>query len=310
VIAFGGSGGRFTKPFPSIQIEHMADYLHYWKLRRAQLAFDNAITPLPSLESAWYFSLVPGDRIWVASGDKNGLVLVLRYDVVRIESRRLPPKYATGNSKQRHHAAACGLPATITMPRAIPLSWSILRQLEFDTKQRKVHGTPQSILSGPLTGIKRIDQGSVHMLETLWKSKPRSRWSTELVATSSGLMQPNAEQRRLVEKAAVDAVTKRFEKRGYEVVDKQRENVGYDLLCIKGKIERHVEVKGSSGDCSRFILTANERTCARTDKRFILCTVGAALSKRPTVTEITGARLFASFTEQAISYMMTKRGGS
>ena len=85
------------------------------------------------------------------------------------------------------------------------------------------------------------------------------RWPTDLGPTSTVLIQANAERPTLVEEATADAVTKRFEKRRYDDVDRPRDNVGDDRLSTKRKLERYVEVKGSSSDCSRFIRTADDQ---------------------------------------------------
>lgn len=64
--------------------------------------------------------------------------------------------------------------------------------------------------------------------------------------------------RRRIEIAAVNKVCEYYEERGFHIVDRQKDNCGYDLLVTKGKKEFHVEVKGSSGDRFRLYLTLNE----------------------------------------------------
>lgn len=58
----------------------------------------------------------------------------------------------------------------------------------------------------------------------------------------------NAEQRRAVEKAAVDFVTKEYQKRGYQVKSREKENCGWDLDAILNKVTLKLEVKGLGGE--------------------------------------------------------------
>ena len=70
------------------------------------------------------------------------------------------------------------------------------------------------------------------------------------------------ERRRQIEQAAVTFVQDYFGKKpnglGYEIKDRQRENVGYDLLMSKCDLTLCVEVKGRSGDEVLAEFTRNE----------------------------------------------------
>jgi hypothetical protein len=70
---------------------------------------------------------------------------------------------------------------------------------------------------------------------------------------------PDPKQRKLVEKAAI-AEAKKLLSKQYRVVDRQKDNCGYDLLARHRKTgkELHVEVKGTSGADMHFYLTRNE----------------------------------------------------
>jgi len=70
---------------------------------------------------------------------------------------------------------------------------------------------------------------------------------------------PDPKQRKLVEEAAIQEAKKLLEKK-YQVIDRQKDNCGYDLLARhrKTKEELHVEVKGTSGSNMRFYMTRNE----------------------------------------------------
>lgn len=70
---------------------------------------------------------------------------------------------------------------------------------------------------------------------------------------------PDPKQRKFVEKAAIEAA-KNFLNKQHRVVDRQKDNCGYDLLarhCKTGE-ELHVEVKGTSGTDMHFYMTRNE----------------------------------------------------
>ncbi len=71
---------------------------------------------------------------------------------------------------------------------------------------------------------------------------------------------PNIQQRKAVEEAAIDAVTKWLESKDYEVADKQKLKCGYDLLAIERNSKSHlyVEVKGTIGEQQHFYITRNE----------------------------------------------------
>ena len=73
----------------------------------------------------------------------------------------------------------------------------------------------------------------------------------------------SAETRKAVEKAAVDFVITYYEDRGYRVHDRQTDNLGYDLLVVKGAQAFKLEVKGTDAMFPRFFLTRNEYKCAQ-----------------------------------------------
>lgn len=56
--------------------------------------------------------------------------------------------------------------------------------------------------------------------------------------------QISSEARAKVEKAAIDVVWNLYEQRGYEIIDVQSENLGWDLEAIRGRHKLYLEVKG------------------------------------------------------------------
>ena len=93
------------------------------------------------------------------------------------------------------------------------------------------------------------------------------------------------EHRKRVEKAAEEAVKKHYRAKGFMCTDDDdvtKKNLGFDFIFRKGPTERHVEVKGTSGDLPRFFMTRNENAYRENPKwRFAIVT--NALGPDPTV---------------------------
>jgi hypothetical protein len=110
-----------------------------------------------------------------------------------------------------------------------------------------------------------------------------------------------------VEKAAVDRVRQHFEQRGWDVRSRESDCIGYDLECVKGKQEQHVEVKGTRGDTERFIITKKELETLRHDPRFVLAVVLKATAPRARIILHTGQEAAREFRFDCICYMANKR---
>lgn len=89
----------------------------------------------------------------------------------------------------------------------------------------------------------------------------------------------SAEENRLVELAAVKAVTEHFTSKGYTVRSVENEQIGYDLVVENGRRELHVEVKGVSGGVPEFVITKNEVSRSQDDLNFRLAVVTNAREK-------------------------------
>ena len=91
--------------------------------------------------------------------------------------------------------------------------------------------------------------------------------------------------RKKVEKAAEEAVKKHYRAKGFSYTDADdvtKKNLGFDFIFRRGRTERHVEVKGTSGDLPRFFMTRNENAYRENPKwRFAIVT--NALSSKPKV---------------------------
>lgn len=118
----------------------------------------------------------------------------------------------------------------------------------------------------------------------------------------SGLRYPDAEHRKKVEVAAVEAVISHLEEQGYKVADRQGFNCGYDLLATRTITPRelHIEVKGTSEDLPRFFLTLKEMRYLPHPK-WRLALVTNALSK-PRVDLITEQQVHKKFEFTPIAW--------
>jgi hypothetical protein len=118
----------------------------------------------------------------------------------------------------------------------------------------------------------------------------------------------DSSKNRLVERAAVRAVAKYYEARGWRVESRETECLGYDLLCRKGSAAHHVEAKGIRGSICSFAITANEKWTAEVDPAFRLIAVTRALEKRGRrLTAFTGQQFLREFDFIPISFMAKPR---
>jgi hypothetical protein len=112
----------------------------------------------------------------------------------------------------------------------------------------------------------------------------------------------NPLQNRLVERAAVALVTRRYVDAGWEVESVEAAGCGYDLDCRRGDAAEHVEVKGIQGDEQDFVLTAGEFRRAREDPAFVLVVVTSALSAAPVVSTYFRSDSLEAFNLNPIQY--------
>ena len=84
----------------------------------------------------------------------------------------------------------------------------------------------------------------------------------------------DSKARKEIEKAAVDHVVGEYKKRGYKVVSREKDNVGWDLDAINGKIHLKLEVKGLATSVISVHVTENEYDKMFKDKKnYRLCVV-------------------------------------
>ena len=144
------------------------------------------------------------------------------------------------------------------------------------------------------------------MLKTAQRKVPKvleganSNQETRVPSTGAGFGE--TEKNLQVEEKAVSFVTRWYRKQGWRVKSIEQEKQGFDLICHKGNIEEHVEVKGTSGNICTFIITANEVKQAKQNPKFVLCIVTEALSKTPKLVCYSGEDFLQEFSLEALQY--------
>ena len=97
-----------------------------------------------------------------------------------------------------------------------------------------------------------------HFILFLQQDKSKEKSDTDQTpnpAQGAGFGHP--ETNKEVEEKAIKYVTKKYEKEGWVVESKEKDNLGYDLHCTKGLETRFVEVKGVKGNQQSFFITKN-----------------------------------------------------
>jgi len=92
--------------------------------------------------------------------------------------------------------------------------------------------------------------------------------------------QPNLKKRLAVEHAAVSAIAKHYEKAGYVVDFREKENPGWDLEARRKDVSLKLEVKGLSESTGITELTPNEYEMSQQHQGdYRICVVTDALEK-------------------------------
>lgn len=102
----------------------------------------------------------------------------------------------------------------------------------------------------------------------------------EISIISGGAAFGDPVMNKVVEAAAMAAVSCYFETEGWMVTDVSMNKVGWDLTCSgpAGQVKR-VEVKGVRGERPTVLLTANELQSAKADEGWVLAVVTRAISR-------------------------------
>jgi hypothetical protein len=86
-----------------------------------------------------------------------------------------------------------------------------------------------------------------------------------------------AEKRKKIEIAAMDATYEYFEVRGFKVQYVHNEKLGWDMEALKGKVDFKLEVKGSCNPLEAVLLTPNEFFHSKNYKNYRVCVLDNAL---------------------------------
>jgi hypothetical protein len=117
----------------------------------------------------------------------------------------------------------------------------------------------------------------------------------------------DAENNKKVEKAAINAATRRLRMAGWKVSSVESLNLGFDLLAEKGNQRREIEVKGVRGTRPEFIITANEVAASKLGNSWELWVVTEALSSRPKIQKFAVADFKEKFELKPLSYKALRK---
>lgn len=113
----------------------------------------------------------------------------------------------------------------------------------------------------------------------------------------------NPAKKKEVELKAIKIVSEFYKNKGFLIIDRQKENLGYDLLVKKRKNMYKIEVKGTSKDEQRFFLSRNERKRS-IDPHWRLAIVKNALNS-PKLEIFTPEEMEEKFNFSAMSWECT-----
>ncbi len=150
-------------------------------------------------------------------------------------------------------------------------------------------------------GLQKIEDRFIGELEKVISGQETPSVSNDDLSQKVGGGFGTSEINRQVEQAAIMFVGNDYKKRGWSVESVESQKCGYDLLCTKGTLQEHVEVKGIQGELLSFIITNGEVKQSRSDDKFILCAVTLTLSN-PQSHRFTASEFHEKFTLEAVSY--------
>lgn len=185
------------------------------------------------------YSIGGQDVVWTATHPAGGRYVVgwFRNATVLGESRRRPGR----------DGFYYNVTATQKDGRILSLDERVLR---IPTMQKGFPGTSSSFFA---------DELPLH-----WRSKLSAYLESgggSSKATSGARGTPRSvdpERRAAVELAAVRAVTRHYQRLGFAVTSREKDNVGWDLDAVQGDLLLRLEVKGCSGKNVAVEVTPNE----------------------------------------------------
>lgn len=160
-----------------------------------------------------------------------------------------------------------------------------------ELKEDEVRNFREAILRSKRNEKRLIKAASARLAQPRQVSGPESSHTS---AFGQGVGDPETNPE--VEQAAMEYVKKYYVSDGWKVTDESNsKNLGYDLLCKKKSLEKHVEVKGCRGSKEKFCLKISQKRHAEIDDRFVLAVVTNALTKTPNLSCYTSLELFQDF---------------
>ncbi|WP_162917199.1 DUF3883 domain-containing protein [Dongia deserti] len=145
----------------------------------------------------------------------------------------------------------------------------------------------------------------------------RQRWNngeatdqSPVIDAGQGGICADAKRRQEVEQAAVALVRAHYSETRYEVIDRQSDNCGFDLLvrAKKSRDELHVEVKGTQNKVPHFLMSHKEYAYMQAYPRcWRLAMVTEALSKSPKLEIMDAEKAQARFSWKEFTWHATSK---
>lgn len=283
-------------------------FFQYWKPKQVDLDFE--VDPiLRHTSSEQLYRVSKDDYIWIVTVRPKGrLSLVGRMHVGKGTGQEEATKRFGPNvyPATYHAIAKDGMEEPL---REIDIT-DIANRLRFISTSKRDRLTIKDgrVDGKQLQAMRELTTDSVSLLESTWRERKASITEDaesleQLIKSGAGFGNP--ETNRKVERAAVSYVVKWYEARGWKVVSVESEKRGYDLICSKGTITEHVEVKGVQGIQPSFIVTTNEVRQAHNNSRFVLCIVTSAISDSPKISRVSGREFISRFVLSPLAYRAT-----
>lgn len=197
--------------------------------------------------------------------------------------------------------------ALVPLSAVLPI-WRAQRDTSARLRERGELGRRRSnhAMNGSSPTLYLQDDRAPEVAAALW-SYPGVRNLASHNAPEEWLKHPgagygDAEENKLVEEAAIDAVRQHYESNGWLVSSVEREQRGFDLECRKGEFAEDVEVKGVRGSEQSFVITAGEVRQAGANKNFVLMVVALALSESPLIFRYSGSEFLDQFELSPVQY--------
>jgi len=158
-----------------------------------------------------------------------------------------------------------------------------------------------------LQTLRELEPSSAQLLAARLGTTANMLSVRALKSSRGGGFQTDAEQRKRIEEAAIQHVTRHFLNKGYKVGSVENEKMGFDLKVAKGDVVLHVEVKGVGGTGRDVILTRQELERCRSDKRSRLVVVTNALDA-PQLHDMSGKEVCSQYEFIPLSFTAKFRG--